>query len=101
MSRASVAAAAVVAITGASAGGAGSAGAGGATVCPQIMLVEYRRLQKKYRGSRWCRCCCWVNSAKLVHLDSIFGPVFNIYIPEINLNIYIHMYLIDLGLNIF
>jgi hypothetical protein len=50
MSRASVAAAAVVAVTGASAGGAGSAGAGGATVCPQIMLVEYRRLKKKNTG---------------------------------------------------
>ena len=33
--------------------------------------------------------------------STIFGPVFNIYIPEINLNIYLHMYPIDLVLNIF
>ena len=42
-----------------------------------------------------------MDSAKLVRRPTIFGPVFNIYIPEINLNLYLHLYLIDLVLNIF
>ena len=75
--------------------------------------APFRLLQLNWiHGGCLASVCLWyyrksyavMDSAELVRLDSvttIFGPVFNIYIPEINLNIYLHMYLIDLVLNIF